>query len=276
LVGFSHGIKAMQPEDCLSWLPGRWRHLREFHFEPVHYGMSEAQLFRLRGPSPDELFLKIAPPGGLVDALVDFRSEVERTRWLFNKGVRVPNILEFFDDGRRGAALMTALPGRHPHEVRRPTADVIAYLARGLRRLHELVVTDCPFDETVAVRLARAREMIEQGGVDAEDFAERNRGRSPIAIYEQLAANTPPAEDIVLVHGDAKFDNLMLDDEGNVGFIDCGRCGRGDRYLDLEAVIGDIDEYFGAPWIEKFALDYGEVELDAAKLRFFSDLYELF
>jgi aminoglycoside 3'-phosphotransferase II len=270
-VGFGREIKAMQPEDCLSWLPGRWRHLGEFQFEPVRYGMSEAELFRLRGPQ-DELFLKIVPP----DGLADLRGETERTRWLFNKGVRVPNILEAFDDGQRGAALMTALPGRHPHEVSRPTADVIACLARGLRRLHGLAVADCPFDETIAVRLARAREMIGQGRVDAQHFAERNRGRSPQALYEQLMANIPPAEDIVVVHGDAKFDNLLIDTEGEVGFIDCGRSGRGDRYLDLEAIIGDIDEHFGASWIETFALDYGGVELNSGKLGFFSDLYELF
>ena len=262
----------MRPKDYLSWLPGRWRHLRKFHVEPVQHGMSDAQLFRLRGPSPDQLFLKIAP----FEGLPELRDEIERTRWLSGKGVRVPHILEALDDGRRGAALMTALPGSHPHEVKRPIADVIAQLARGLRSLHGLAVADCPFDETVAVRLARARTMIAQGRVEPDDFADRNRGRSPQAIYEQLAATIPPAEDIVVVHGDAKFDNLLIDDDGTVGFIDCGRSGRGDRYLDLEAIIGDIDEYFGASWIEPFARDYGAVELDAAKLSFFSDLYELF
>ncbi|MGH7248223.1 MAG: phosphotransferase, partial [Pseudomonadota bacterium] len=80
---------------------------------------------------------------------------------------------------------------------------------------------------------------------------------------------------IVVVHGDAKFDNMLIDDDGNVGFIDCGHVGRGDRYLDLEATISDVDEHFGPAWIGMFARDYG-VQLDPAKLQFFSDLYELF
>jgi aminoglycoside phosphotransferase len=69
---------------------------------------------------------------------------------------------------------------------------------------------------------------------------------------------------------------LLIDDAGNVGFIDCGHSGRGDRYLDLDAVTNGIGEHFGPQWIERFALEYGDVKLDAAKLRFFSDLYELF
>lgn len=260
-------------EDLPSWLPAKWRRdLGEFRFESVAHGMSEAQLFRLRGRSADQLFLKIAPPGGLAD----FRSETERTRWLFGKGIRVPQMLEIFDDGRRGAALMTVVPGSHPHEANQPTADVVASLARGLRQLHAVAIGDCPFDESVAVRLARARETIVQGGIDGAHFADRNRGRSPQAIYEQLVANPLQAEDIVLVHGDAKFANMLIDANGNVGFIDCGHAGRGDRYLDLEAVTSDVDEHFGAAWNEKFARGYGEAEFDAAKLRFFSDLYELF
>jgi len=46
----------------------------------------------------------------------------------------------------------------------------------------------------------------------------------------------PAGEDLVLVHGDATFDNILIDADQNIGFIDCGHAGRGDRHLDLAAI----------------------------------------
>ena len=263
----------MQRKEMLAALPQSWRrHLGGFRFQAVKHGMSDAQIFRLRGPTAKTLYLKAA----LADALSEFRSEVERTQWLSARNVRVPDIIDVFDDGRLGVALMTALPGSHPHEDALPVADVIAHLARGLRALHALAATDCPFDETIAVRLTRARTMIAEGRVNPEEFDDRNLRHSPLAIYRQLAADALRIEeDIVLVHGDATFDNLLIDANGNLGFIDCGHAGRGDRYLDLETVTSDIEEHLGPQWIEPFARSYG-IELDSVKLRFFDDLYELF
>jgi aminoglycoside 3'-phosphotransferase-2 len=229
--------------------------------------MSGAPLFRFRQCRWGELYLKVAAPD---DA--DLRAEVERTQWLRKSGAIVPEVLWF--NGRSGAALMTALPGSHPEQLRQPAAAVVEYLARGLRALHAIPIADCPFDETTASRLALARQMIAQGQIDNENFDERNRQVAPLALYQRLVAAMPQA-DLVVVHGDAKFDNILVDDDGHVGFIDCGRAGRGDRYLDLEAVTSDIEDHFGAQWIAPFARRYG-ITLDLGKLRFFDDLYELF
>jgi aminoglycoside phosphotransferase len=270
-------MAAMQRKELLAALSQSWRRkLADFRFRPVKHGMSGAQIFCLRGGPASALaqtlYLKAFPP----DALSEFRSEIERTRWLSTRNVRVPEILDVFDDGRLGVALITALPGSHPHEAAQPPAEIVAHLARGLRALHARTAADCPFDESTAARLARARAMIEEGRIDSEEFDHRNLEHSPLEIYERLAADASRVkDDIVLVHGDATFDNLLIDADGTLGFIDCGHAGRGDRYLDLEAVTSDIEQHFGARWVEEFARGYG-ITLDPARLRFFDDLYEFF
>jgi aminoglycoside 3'-phosphotransferase-2 len=171
---------------------------------------------------------------------------------------------------------MSALPGRHPQDATQPAEQIIRDLAQALHALHALPAADCPFDETTQTRLARAQAAIEQGLVEPEEFEDRNRGITPSAIYKRLMHSTPASDDLVVVHGDATFDNMLIGDDGSVGFIDCGHAGRGDRYLDLQAVIGDVDAHFGAEWIAPFARAYGMGTPDPAKLRFFGDLYELF
>ncbi len=266
-------MAAMQRNDLLAALPQSWRHrLSDYRFESVTRGMSDALTFRLHGPARQTLYLKAAA----AHALPELRNEIERTRWLAARNVNVPGILDVFDNGQLGVGLMTALAGSHPHEAALPPAAIVTHLARGLRALHAIVAADCPFDETTHTRLARAIATIEQDGIDPDEFDDRNLGRAPRDVYRQLAADAPRiGQDIVVIHGDATFDNLLLDAGGNVGFVDCGHAGRGDRYVDLETVTSDIAEHFGAQWVEPFARRYG-ITLDPTKLRFFDDLYELF
>lgn len=263
----------MAVRNDLSALPGTWRRaLGRFAIEPVERGMSEAELFRLRDRAGRERYLKICRGA----ARSELRNEVERTQWLAARGVRVPRFLRVHEDSVLAAALMTALPGRHPPDAGKPPAELVRHLARGLFKLHSIPALDCPFDEAIKTRLTRARDMIARGLIDPADFAERNRGLAPRAIYDRLIDSVPEREDIVIVHGDATFDNLLIDAAGNIGFIDCGHAGRGDRYLDLSAIIADIDEHFGQDCMSAFARSYGQAALDMGKLGFFSDLYELF
>jgi aminoglycoside phosphotransferase len=262
-------------QDALSALPESWRRaLRAFAIETIGRGMSDASLFRLRNDARRErLYLKIYRGGAATLAL---RDEVERTRWLAARDIMVPRFLRLCEDGLLAAGLMTALPGRHPHHARLLLPELIRQLAEGLRKLHSIPARDCPFDETVGVRLARARTAIAEGLVDPDHFSERNQGLAPQAIYTRLMRTVPEQEDIVVVHGDATFDNLLIDDAENVGFIDCGHAGRGDRYFDLATMVADIDAYFGPDCIPLFARSYGQAAFDARKLEFFNDLYDLF
>jgi aminoglycoside 3'-phosphotransferase-2 len=259
--------------DFLPHLPPDWQsELRACDVMVVHGGMSGATLYRVQHPDRGDAYLKMAT-GPHLAAL---RAEIERTAWLGGRGVRVPALLRVFDDDGIAAVMMKALAGAHPGDAHRPVGDIIRAVARGLCGLHALPVHDCPFDETVASRLAEACEMMSRGLVDPDHFADRNRGLAPKDIYDRLLRTRPTSEDLVLVHGDATFDNMLITVDGNIGFIDCGHAGRGDRYLDLSAITEAIADHFGAEWVETFRRAYGNIRLDAAKLAFFSDLYELF
>jgi aminoglycoside 3'-phosphotransferase-2 len=259
--------------DLLPLLPPDWQsELLASRVRPVDGGMSGATLYRVQHPDRSDAYLKIASG----PHLAELRTEIERTTWLAGRGVRVPRLLRVLDGGRAAAVMMSALAGAHPGDARQPAGDIIRAVAGGLFRLHAFPVHDCPFDETVASRLAQARQMMSRGRVAPEHFADRNRGLAPQDIYDRLVRTRPASEDLVLVHGDATFDNILIDPDQNIGFIDCGHAGRGDRYLDLAAITEAIADHFGPEWVETFARAYGNIRLDAAKLAFFSDLYELF
>jgi aminoglycoside 3'-phosphotransferase-2 len=234
--------------------------------------MSAASVFRICSARSGTTFLKIA----MGDDAPQLRAETQRTRWLRAHGVGVPAELNTLDQGDFVAAHMSELPGSAPPDCALPIRQIVEILARGLSALHSISVAQCPFDETTAARLRRARDAIERSLIDPAHFAVRNEGLTPRQIFDRLIAAVPAHEDLVVIHGDATFDNLRIDAVGGLGFLDCGHSGRGDRYVDLECVATGIAEQVGSEWVEPFFRCYGIATWDRERALFFSDLYELF
>jgi aminoglycoside 3'-phosphotransferase II len=259
--------------DILRCLPRAWVNaLGSGELVPVATGMSGADVYRIRARGAPDRFLKVVRG----ESAAALSREIERTTWLGARSIRVPSILMSFVGVDLAAAIMSRVPGA-PLAASgcAPLAGVRA-IARELRRLHRLPAADCPFDESTHTRLLRATEAIERGLVDSRDFDARNRMLPPHELYGRLAAAVPEPEDLVVVHGDATLDNILMDSLGQVGFIDCGHCGRGDRYVDLAIVTEQIEAEFGWDSIRIFLDAYGDMEWDEAKARFFRDLYEFF
>lgn len=236
----------------------------------VHGGVSGARLWRLKA-SLDVFYVKIAE----VEGAQALRREIERTAWLAANGASVPKILRTHDADNLVAFLSKAVEGKRADEQQLPLLVLLAALGQGLANLHRLPATACPFDESVRERLARASRAIAEGVVDVDAFAERNRGVEPDILHARLAAAIP-REDIVVVHGNATLSNLIIADNGSLGFVDCGHSGRGDRHIDLGVVAQEIGERWGEAAIASFAASYGATHWDRRKARYFADLYELF
>lgn len=233
--------------------------------------MSEAKVWRLDRDLAKPRYLKIAKG----EAKTQLRREIERTRWLATRQVRVPTILRTHEDADFVALLSEALPGVVATDAHLSPAVLVAAIGRGLAKLHALAGAECPFDETLHTRLPRARRLIGQGKIDANDFEERNRKLTPQALLDRLCAQTPD-EELVVAHGDATLSNMVVDHDASIGFVDCGHCGKADRYLDLAIAAQEIEDKFGSTEAGIFVRAYGETSWDAKKARFFCDLYELF
>jgi aminoglycoside 3'-phosphotransferase II len=254
-------------------LPRAWQsELAHGDVEPVGVGMSAASVFRLHREGADTRYLKVAD-GAEADAL---RDEIARTGWLGAQGIRVPAILRAFDNGTLVAMIARAMPGVPPDEAVLPARSLVTSLADAFARLHAIPASTCPFDESTAVRLARACASIARDDIDAGQFHRRNAHVTPQRLLDRIVSRLPTGEDTVVVHGDATFENLLIAEDGTIGFIDCGHVGRGDRYIDLALVAGGIADHLGRGWIAPFVQRYGLARWDAKKARLFSDLYELF
>jgi aminoglycoside 3'-phosphotransferase II len=253
-------------------LPAEWRaDLRQRRLTRVSTGMSGARLWRIEASgAEDAQYLKL----GSGEMAGEVRAEAERTAWLHAQDICVPRIFRTFDRDDFAAVLMSDLGGTSGEEaaVRR-----IPAIARAFRQLHALPVEQCPFDETLDVRLGRARRSVEAGGIEAGDFYARNAHRTPAQLYARLAQERPPGpEDLVIIHGDAWLSNVIIGRDGKICFLDCGRSGRGDRYVDLAVLFDSFAELFGEEAARAFLREYGISEPDEKKLGFFRDLYELF
>jgi aminoglycoside phosphotransferase len=267
-------VKGYVNTDALAVLPVSWRaRLAAKTVVPVTTGMGGAFVFRVIGEHGICEYLKVGT--GVVANLL--RQEVDRTKWLASVGVRVPQVVAHFADKDVVALVMSSLGDRTAENI--PSANwkpTVTAIAQAFASLHSLSVLTCPFDETLKVRLARACELVRSGGVDPNDFDERNMGITPEDLYERLEVSVPKREDCVVSHGDATLSNLILRQDGQVGFVDCSHSGRADRYVDLALLVGDLEERLGAEARGTFTGAYGEVCWDDRKAEFYRDLYELF
>ena len=237
----------------------------------VTTGMSDAAVFRARQKGRVPRYVKVAFDA----AAIALREEIARTQWLSKRGIAVPPVLRVADRDDGTAVLMAAIAGVPADVSTLATARLIAALAQAVKALHALPPANCPFDETLAARLNRAQAAIDAGEIDPAEFEPHNRDTAPADLLRRLRA-APPHENPTVVHGDLTLGNIIVDDNGACGFIDCGNAGRADRYTDLALLHADIVAHRGEKAGAEFLAACGITHWVAAKAQYFLDLYELF
>jgi kanamycin kinase/aminoglycoside 3'-phosphotransferase-2 len=205
------------------------------------------------------------------------QQERERLRWLWGR-VPVPRVVGYEIEGDHEYLAMTRMPGLdagHPDVLLHPER-LVSLLARALRELHALPVRECPFNMSLPVVLARARERVAAGVVDETDFDEERRGRTAVGVFNELVRTRPEAEDLVVTHGDPWLPNFIVNGEYIDGLIDVGRAGLADRHADLALTHHSLEHHLSAAHAEQFLDLYGRTHVDVQKLAYYRLLDELF
>lgn len=237
--------------------------------ETVWRNESGGLTFRLSAAGGGERYVKWSARGD------ELAAESARLRWASNRAA-VPVVL---DEGRdeSGAWLVTrGIPARSavdPVWLRDPGTAARA-IGHGLRVLHDaLPVDECPFEWSVAGRLARVDERIASGATSAGLFPEHRH--LTIAEARTGVDVSPDVDRLVVCHGDPCAPNTLIDARGEfAAHVDLGSLGVADRWADLAVAAWSTEWNYGPGYEARVYEAYG-VEPDADRIAYYRLLWDL-
>jgi aminoglycoside phosphotransferase len=176
--------------------------------------------------------------------------------------------------------LMSEIPGLPSSDaaLRGHVEQIVTLLAEGLKAIHSLDTTGCPFDQRLGVLLEAACLNMVRGRVEESEFDPQRRGCPVEELYGELLARRPTWESPVFTHGDYCLPNVLIDPErlAITGSVDWGGAGLSDPYHDLALAAHSITVNLGARWVGPFFEAYGITEIDRARVDYYQLLDEFF
>ncbi len=213
--------------------------------------------------------------------------EVQMLSWLRGK-LPVPQVLLHEIQEDASFLLMSRLPGEMACAERymEDPAALMQLLAQGLGLLWQVDISNCPSMQKLDQKLLAARQRVEQGLVDMEDTQPGTYGpggfRDPQALLRWLEENRPE-EEPVLSHGDYCLPNVFFQDGAVSGFLDLGRCGISDKWMDIalchRSLQNNFSGFYGKAYPgfrEEGLFEALNLPKDEDKLRYYILLDELF
>lgn len=146
-----------------------------------------------------------------------------------------------------------AVPGRSLSMVRSAQRASLL-LEAALRQVQAVAADDCPFDAGVAVRLHELDYLLARDLVADDHGLHQWPGLATPADLQRLLHATIPLEDRVFSHGDLGDSNVFVDGRDALYFIDLGRGGKADRWLDIAFVHRELRESMSEKMAANFLL----------------------
>ena len=110
-------------------------------------------------------------------------------------------------------------------------------ISNALKTLWKVDISNCPIDQRLSFKLAQIEYDLSHGNIDISNadpstFNENNF-KNPSHLLQWLHENKPKENDLVFSHGDFCPENIFGVGEKVTGFIDLGRSGIADKWMDI-------------------------------------------
>ena len=230
----------------------------------------------------EDMVLKIQPEDE------ETRSEAVMMKWLKGK-LPVPKILYHTVENGMNYLLMSKMSGVMfcDESILENQEQVTELLANALKKLWEVDITDCPMCWDLPVKLAAAKQSVENGEIDVDNVEPETFGeggfKDPQELLNWLIENQPPLEP-VLSHGDFCLPNIFVKDGEVSGYIDLGKTGIADKWQDIALCYRSLKHNYTGVYGSEERTDFQEnllfeklgIEPDWEKIRYYMLMDELF
>ncbi|MBB6210467.1 kanamycin kinase [Novispirillum itersonii] len=199
-------------------------------------------------------------------------------RWLAGR-LSVPEVVATAETDHGAFMITRALPGDPLFTRIDAGKPVEGLFLEALRLVQAVPVAECPFDAGVFPRLTELDYLLAQGlAAEDIDLSPWPGLTGPEDLRAHLHATRPAedsGEDPVFSHGDLGDSNILIDSRETLHFIDLGRGGRADRWLDIAFLCRNLREEVSAEAEQAFLRQLGRPDAPDRR-RFFEQLDELF
>lgn len=192
----------------------------------------------------------------------------------------VPELIAHADDADGTSFMVTrALDGEPLSAWSTGGGPAHTAFAEALRQLQAVDIQACPFDAGSAWRLRELDYLLQRGLIDRDaDLQQWPDLQTPQALRDHLHAQlhaTLPTIDPVFSHGDLGDSNVFVDAREQLSFIDLGRGGIADRWLDIAFVARHLREEEADGAEATFLAELGQPD-QPQRRTWFEQLDELF
>lgn len=223
-------------------------------------GRLDSDIYRLIESDGSRLFLKIATGNAAIEVSTE-HNIIKILSQLFP----VPKLIDFAETSSYTLIITEEIEGYPAHILNGhdTSKESVHVVGKALRQLHnissgeKLSLPNGLDEELKQIDLALQKNLI-----NVARFKEKNVGRTPSEIFNQLEREQQTHQTDCITHGDYCLPNVLRQGINLAGIIDWGKSGMSDRHRDFSAMEGSISRNFGAEIVPLFYKAYGVVPSD--------------